>query len=355
MIQANQLKIMASRALQFSDRKTEAGQRAILERKKDVLYLSASDGNSALRIFRDDIGDNFETVVNIYAFDEILNCFKSNDVIFVDYDSANSKRIILTCDKDKQIYILPVYPTLEVYNIPKPGKWNPISSHTNSVLQRARDWPVKHLRTASNLPLVFMFDKQIAGIVSGALSFFEEIDEDLEAQIPLTQLEKVSNVITHYFLTSGHIYFNGNNEWSMIPLDSRKVIAYKMLLDILNKQNIYSIKINISELLNITSKVRSMKKAEEILSPESNLGVMTNITPTSIIASTSLGSASGTVSSCDNFIAIDCKPNELFFHAIGHRAFLCDYDEVEIKIGPQMSFIAAQVGTGKVLGGLFRA
>ena len=132
----------------------------------------------------------------------------------------------------KQIYTLPVYPALECYHIPKPGQWIPISSHTNSVIQRARDWPVKNIRTASNLPLVLMFDNQTAGIISGHLSFIETIEEEIQAQITLPQLMKLSDVVTHYFLTNGHIYFNGANEWSVIPLDSRKLIAYKMLLEI---------------------------------------------------------------------------------------------------------------------------
>jgi len=352
MIRASLLKQIASRALSFSDQKIEAGQRATLERQSGVLYLSASDGNSAIRICRDDPGDNFETVINIYAFAELLNCFIADDIVYIEFDPASNKRMMLT--SEDQSYTLPVYPTLDVYNVPKPGAWIPVSAHMNSVIQRARDWPIKHVRTAQNLPLVLMFDKGVAGIISGHISFIDEVEELLEAQMQLTQLAKVPDAITHYFLSSGHIYFNGSNEWCMVPLDSRKALAYKTLLDVMQKTNIYGIRINVSELLGITNKVRSMRKAEDILTPGVQQSIPTTFTISSITANTSLGSVTGFCSSNDSFVSIECKPGDLFYHAVGHKSFLGDNDEIEIRIGPQMSFIAAQVGTAKVLGGLYR-
>ena len=352
MIKASLLRRMASRALVFSDQKGE-GQRATLERRENVLRLSASDGNSAVRIWQPDAGDNFETVINIYAFGELIDCFDADDQVFIELSPERQTQLLLS-NATGDIFTMPVYPTLEAYHIPNPPDWSPVSAHLNSVIQRLVNWPIKGGKTPSGQAPVAMFDEGITGIVSGHLSFFETIEEIFTAQITLAYLGKAPDAITRYALSSGHIFFHGASEWCMLPLDSRKLIAYKQLFDLLQKGNTCGIRINVSQLLTMTNKIRSIRRAEGFLSPEDNQAVPVVFTTDSITANMSLGSVTMKVTSDVEFTPIDCRPSELFFMALGHKSFLNDSEEIEIKIGPQMSFVVAQVGTGKVLGGLYR-
>ena len=349
MIKASLLKRMANRALTFSDQKGE-GQRATLERRDNLLYLSASDGNCATRIWEPDAGSNFITVVNVYALAELLSCFDADSSVCLSLSPERETKLLLSDLTEN--YSMAVYPTLDAYHIPAPPDWLPTSAHMNSVIQRMVVWPVKGKTPTGQAPAV-MFDGGNAGIVTGHLSFLETIEEEFTAQITLMYLNKAPDTVLRYGLSGGHLFLHGENEWCMLPLDSRKLLAYKLLLDRMQKENTCGIRINVRNLLDIVAKIKSIRKAEGYLSPEEMNSVSTTFTQTSMTAKMSLGNVTTEVSSNGTFASVDCKPSELFFSALGHRSFLGDSEEIEIKIGPQMSFIAAQVGTGKVLGGLY--